>query len=173
MTTPTGKKSFRDFAYHARSIGFCADALLDVQEDYQRRREWDEPTEPKRTTYFNLTAKEKEERKKRLERLRIQNERSAAQARMRHKGTVPKRDGKPVFEENNGEVIFQGVPGQIYFVRCPNNARYYRTVYIRQHHLTKEPMGMVSQEVFGDPPSGMKEMSPLAVTRLMRVKNPF
>jgi len=158
---------------HANSIGFSANWIANAKEDYQRKREWDEPREPKRTVYFTLTAKEREERKKRLERLRSQNQRHAAQFRMRHKGTVPKRDGKPMFEENKGEVIFQGVPGQTYFVRCPNNARYYRTIYIRQHPMTKEPMGMVSQEIYGEPPSGIKEMSPLAVSRLMRVTDPF
>lgn len=173
MKTQKEEKSFKDFVEHARSIGFKPVELKTTQEDYRPKRQWDEPTEPKRTSHLRLSDEVQKKYDETMTQFKKKTQRSAAQFRMRHKGTVPKRDGNPMFEENKGEVIFQGVPGQTYFVRCPNNARYYRTIYIRQHHMTKEPMGMVSQEVFGDPPSGIKEMSPLAVSRLMRVTDPF
>ncbi len=60
---------------------------------------------------------------------------------------------------------------QIYFVKCPNDSRYYRTVRIARNAMTGHLQTMLSNEVMGIPPEGMKEIPPLMRTKLMSMNN--
>lgn len=55
-----------------------------------------EPGEPKRTEYLKV---DKNKQNKDMEFWKHQNRKGSAQSRMKHKGTIPKKDGNPMFEE--------------------------------------------------------------------------
>ena len=61
--------------------------------------------------------------------------------------------------------------GQIYFVKCPDDNRYYRTVRIHRNPMTGHNQSQLSNPVMGVPPDGMKEIPPLMRTKLMSMNN--
>ena len=61
--------------------------------------------------------------------------------------------------------------GKIYFVKCPNDSRYYRTVRIHRNPFTGNNQTQVSNEIMGTPPDGMQEIPPLMRNKLMSMNN--
>ena len=61
--------------------------------------------------------------------------------------------------------------GQIYYVKCPNDSRYYRTVRIQRNPFTGNLQTQMSNPVMGVPPDGMKEIPPLMRTKLQSMNN--
>lgn len=55
-----------------------------------------EPGEPKKTEYLSV---DKKKYNKDMEFWKHQTRKGSAQSRMKHKGTIPKKDGNPMFEE--------------------------------------------------------------------------
>jgi len=60
--------------------------------------------------------------------------------------------------------------GKSYYITCPDNGDYYRTVYIRYNPFTQNLQPMVSNALYGSPPPGMDPISPLQLSRLNRVQ---
>ena len=61
--------------------------------------------------------------------------------------------------------------GQIYFVKCPDDNRYYRTVRIHRNPMTGHNQSQLSNPVMGVPPEGMQEIPPLMRTKLQSMNN--
>ena len=61
--------------------------------------------------------------------------------------------------------------GKIYYVKCPNDSRYYRTVRIHRNIFTGNHQTQVSNEIYGTPPDGMPEIPPLMRTKLQSMNN--
>ena len=61
--------------------------------------------------------------------------------------------------------------GKIYFVMCPDDSRYYRTVRIHRNPLTGNNQTQLSNPVMGVPPDGMKEIPGLMRNKLMSMNN--
>lgn len=61
--------------------------------------------------------------------------------------------------------------GEIYWVRCPDDSRYFRTVRIANNPLTGHQQSYVSNPVMGVPPDGMKEIPTRLRTRVMSLNN--
>lgn len=60
--------------------------------------------------------------------------------------------------------------GKTYYTICPDNNKYYRTIYIRNNPFTGALQPLISNAVYGNPPDGMQEIPPLMLTRLMRLQ---
>ena len=58
--------------------------------------------------------------------------------------------------------------GKSFFIRCPDDANYYRTCFIKHNIFTNAPQVMTSNAVYGTPPDGMTEMNPMMYSRLQR-----
>ena len=61
--------------------------------------------------------------------------------------------------------------GEIYWVRCPDDSRYFRTVRIHRNPLTGNNQTQLSNPVMGVPPDGMKEIPALMRNKLMSMNN--
>ena len=61
--------------------------------------------------------------------------------------------------------------GKEFYVRCPDNSKYFRTVYIKRNPITGLINRMMSNPVYGEPPDGIPEMSPKLLTQLSSMSN--
>ena len=61
--------------------------------------------------------------------------------------------------------------GKEYFVRCPNDKRYFRTIYIRRNPMTGLLQSHLTPAVMGEPPEGIPEIPPLMRSKLMSMNN--
>jgi hypothetical protein len=48
---------------------------------------------------------------------------------------------------------------------------YFKTITIRRNYFTGELQGFISNEINGFPPDGMEPISPLLLSRIMRMPN--
>ena len=48
---------------------------------------------------------------------------------------------------------------------------YFKTITIRRNYFTGELQGFISNEIYGSPPDGMEPISPLLLSRIMRMPN--
>lgn len=131
-----------------------------------------EPGEPIKTEYQKV---EKTKFDKDMEYWKQQNRKGSAQTRMRHKGSVPKKDGKPMFEDKNNKLVSnqkwgKSLSGQTFYHTCPDNPKYYKTIFIRFNPFTNAMQPMMSNAIYGTPPDGMDEINPLILQRLMRLQ---
>ena len=60
--------------------------------------------------------------------------------------------------------------GKIYYHRCEDNPKYFRTIRIWHNPFTNANQPQVSNPVYGDPPPTMPEIPPMMLTKLMRVQ---
>jgi hypothetical protein len=60
--------------------------------------------------------------------------------------------------------------GKTFFNICPDNPKYFRTIYIRHNPFTNALQPLTSNPVYGVPPAGMEEINPLMLNRLMRLQ---
>jgi len=151
-------EAYRERVYGKRSLSSIAS-----------KREVGEPT---KTEYQKV---DKTKFDKDMEFWKQQNRKGTAQSRMRHKGNVPKKDGKPMFEDKNNSIAAtqqwgKSLAGQTFYHTCPDNQQYYKTIYIRFNPFTNAMQPMMSNAVFGTPPDGMEEINPLVLQRLMRLQ---
>ena len=58
--------------------------------------------------------------------------------------------------------------GKSFYIKCPDDENYYRTVFIKHNVFTNAPQVMTSNAVYGTPPEGMSEMNPMMYSRLQR-----
>ena len=93
------------------------------------------------------------------------------------RGIVPKKQGKPMYEvkENSPTPNLQALEGNTYYFKCPNDNRYYKTIYIKRNPFSPNHLQpMISNEIYGEPPSSMQPISPLYVHSLLRMSSsPF
>ena len=59
--------------------------------------------------------------------------------------------------------------GNTYYIKCPDDTRYYRSVYIKANPLssTRATQALISNPVMGEPPTGLTEISPQQLSRYM------
>jgi len=58
--------------------------------------------------------------------------------------------------------------GRTFWVKCPDDSRYFRTVFIRHNPFTNSLQPMISNPVQGTPDPTVDEISPVVLGRLMR-----
>ncbi len=58
--------------------------------------------------------------------------------------------------------------GSVFYHRCSDDQRFYRTVYVRENPFTMRLQAMISNPVQGDPPENLKAIHPLLLRRLLR-----
>ena len=61
--------------------------------------------------------------------------------------------------------------GKTFWVKCPDNDRYHRTVYIRHNPFTNSLQPMISNPVYGEPDPSVDEISAAHLQRIMRQHN--
>ena len=109
--------------------------------------------------------------------LKQRKNKEAARKRMIDRGIVPKNKGKPMYEvkENSPTPNLQALEGNTYYFKCPNDNRYYKTIYIKRNPFSPNHLQpMISNEIFGEPPASMQPISPLYVHSLLRMSSsPF
>ena len=134
-----------------------------------------EPGEPVKTSHIKLSPEAQKKYDKEMDKVKERNRKGAAQARMRHKGSVPTKDGKPMFEDKNNRIASQqkwgkSLAGQTFYSICPDNDKYYKTIFIRFNPFTNAMQPMMSNAIYGTPPDGMEEINALILQRLMRLQ---
>ena len=60
--------------------------------------------------------------------------------------------------------------GKTYYVLCPDDKRYFRSVYIRYNGFTQQIQSHSSTPVMGVPPEELEPISPIMLSRLMRAQ---
>ena len=109
--------------------------------------------------------------------LKQRKNKEAARKRMIDRGIVPKKQGKPMYEvkENSPTPNLQALEGNTYYFKCPNDNRYFKTIYIKRNPFSPNHLQpMISNEIFGEPPASMQPISPLYVHSLLRMSSsPF
>jgi len=65
---------------------------------------------------------------------------------------------------------FNSQVGKTYYVLCPDDDKYYRSVYVRYNPFTKALQPHISNPVYGVPPAEIEPISPLQLSRLMRAQ---
>ena len=60
--------------------------------------------------------------------------------------------------------------GKIYYHRCKDDSRYFRTIRVVHNPFTNANQPQVSNPVYGDPPPTVPEIPPMMLTKLMRVQ---
>ena len=98
-----------------------------------------------------------------------------ARERLKKLNAVPKKGGKPMFEKVGNNFAARqswgkSLVGQTFYNRCPNDSRYYKTIYIRFNPFTNAMQPMISNEIFGEPPNTMEQINPLMLQRLLRLQ---
>ena len=131
-----------------------------------------EPGEPNKTEYQKV---DKTKFDKDMEYWKQQNRKGSAQTRMRHKGNVPKKDGKPMFEATGNKFAAKqtwgkSLVGQTFYAKCTDDSRYYKTIFIRFNPFTNAMQPMMSNPIYGEPPDTMEPINPLILQRLLRLQ---
>lgn len=127
-----------------------------------RRVDWDEPDrddDPEVIAHNKAVASKLAREKKKKEGI----------AQLKKQGAVPIKQGKPMYEDKR--VNKQSQIGKVYYAICPDDSRYYKTIFIRHNPFTNALQPMISNEIMGTPPPGMDPISPLMLSRLTRVAN--
>lgn len=135
-----------------------------------------EPTEPKKTEYLKLAPSAQKQYDRDMEVWKSRSRTAVAQTRMRKKGNIPNKGGKPMFEDKNNKFIAnqqwgKSLAGQTFYLTCPDNDKYYKTIFIRFNPFTNAMQPMISNPVYGIPPEGMDEINPLILQRLLRLQH--
>lgn len=60
--------------------------------------------------------------------------------------------------------------GKTYYSRCPDDERYFRSIYVRHNPFTNSLQPMISNPIAGEPPAELEEIPPLMLNRLMRLQ---
>jgi len=130
---------------------------------YKARDEWEDSSEVK--AHNDAVAKMRERQKKKKE----------ARERMKQNNIVPKKAGKPMFENTGNNFAARqtwgkSLVGQTFYQICPNDSRYYKTIFIRFNPFTNALQPMISNEIYGEPPDTMDKINPLILQRLLRLQ---
>ncbi len=65
-------------------------------------------------------------------------------------------------KEQHGEI------GKIYYHRCPNNNKYFRSIRLAFNPWINAITPQISNPVYGEPPEGLEEISTLRLQTLMK-----
>ena len=60
--------------------------------------------------------------------------------------------------------------GKIYFTRCPDDKRYFRTIRIANNPWTGALQPQITNPIMGEPPPELPEIPKLMLSRLMRMQ---
>ena len=101
--------------------------------------------------------------------------RKDARAELKRKDAVPKKGGKPMFENTGNKLaakqsLGKSLVGQTFYSKCPDDSRYFKTIFIRFNPFTNAMQPMISNKVYGEPPDTMEEINPLMLQRLLRIQ---
>ena len=61
--------------------------------------------------------------------------------------------------------------GKEFYVKCPDNSKYFRTVYIKRNPITGLINRMMSNPIYGVPPEGIPELPELMRNKLSSMSN--
>ena len=145
-------------AYRARTYGY----RKTYRGHYASRDEPDRDDDPEVRAHNAALAKRRKEKKDARERLKKQN-------------AVPKKDGKPMFENTGNNFAAKqswgkSLVGQTFYTKCPDDSRYYKTIFIRFNPFTNAMQPKISNKIYGEPPDTMEQINPLILQRLLRLQ---
>ena len=98
-----------------------------------------------------------------------------ARAELKKKDAVPKKSGKPMFENSGNNFAAKqswgkSLVGQTFYTKCPDDSRFYKTIFIRFNPFTNAMQPMISNKIYGEPPDTMEQINPLILQRLLRLQ---
>ena len=79
-------------------------------------------------------------------------------------------DGRS-YLQGNQKLNFKLREGEVYAFYCPDNQRYYRTVYLKRLGIDQVLKPMISNPVFGGIPENIPEINPEQIYQHMRLHN--
>lgn len=65
---------------------------------------------------------------------------------------------------------FNSHVGKTFYILCPDNNNYFRTIFVKRNPFTQNLQPLVSNPVYGVPPDGMPAIHPLMLQRLTRIQ---
>ena len=65
---------------------------------------------------------------------------------------------------------FNSAVGKTFYVLCPDDNKYFRTVFVKRNPFTNALQPLVSNPIFGSVPDGIPAMHPLMLQRLSRIQ---
>ena len=65
-------------------------------------------------------------------------------------------------KQQHGEI------GKIYYHRCPDNNKYFRSIRLHFNPWVNAITPQISNPIYGEPPEELKPISPMMLNRLMR-----
>ena len=74
------------------------------------------------------------------------------------------------YNKNDYNMMYTGLIGKVFYNRCGDDSRYYRTVRISHNPFTNSLVPQISNPVYGTPPDGLEPMNPHLLSRLLRMK---
>jgi len=66
--------------------------------------------------------------------------------------------------------MHNGLVGKIFYHRCPDDERYFRTIRIGFNPFTNALQPQISNPVMGEPPEQLEAINPAMLNRLMKVQ---
>ena len=138
-----------------------------VRGHYKQRDEWEDSAEVKRHNDQVARMREREKRKK------------ESRERLKKNNIVPKKQGKPMYEDKNNtlaskQVLGKSLAGQTFYIVCPDDSRYYKTVYMRFNPFTNAIQPMMSNPIYGGKEDaeniGLSPIHPTTLQRMMRLQ---
>ena len=79
-------------------------------------------------------------------------------------------DGKS-HRQGSQKLDFKLREGEVYAFYCPDNQRYYRTVYLKRLGIDQVLKPMISNPVYGDIPETIPEINPEQIYQNLRMHN--
>ena len=79
-------------------------------------------------------------------------------------------DGKS-YRQGSQKLDFKLREGEVYAFYCPDNQRYYRTVYLKRLGIDQVLKPMISNPVYGDIPDTIPEINPEQTYQNLRMHN--
>ena len=145
-------------AYGARNYGY----RKTYRGHYTARDEPDDDKNPEVRAHNAAVAKRLKRKKD-------------ARAELKKKDAVPKKSGKPMFENSGNNFAAKqswgkSLVGQTFYTKCPDDSRFYKTIFIRFNPFTNAMQPMISNKIYGEPPDTMEQINPLILQRLLRLQ---
>ena len=64
----------------------------------------------------------------------------------------------------------QSLNGRTFYQICPNNDKFYKTIFVKLNQFTGALQPYISEAIEGTPPDGMEPIQPVMLQKLLRLQ---
>jgi hypothetical protein len=69
----------------------------------------------------------------------------------------------------NDDARHNHLRGKTFYTLCPDNEKYYRTIYIHYNIFQNSLRPFISNPIYGTPPTDMEPIAPILLSKLMKI----